>query len=251
MQFLSPRFDGDPVLQAILDDPDTTTQKLQPGSDPGAVTKAQQAFFDLDWLRRLDILDAAGFPLPEAQFVIGTYGPITTNLVTRYKRHFDIHFPPTSPTGLIDGFVGPRTLRLLDAQVALIDTAAAAIETKANDLVAAGTTVTFSPSSTAAPATLPIAGTNGAKRLCDDIDGELGVIYFKPGLGAIELHGEILFAYLDNGGSRGALGFPTTDVGPDGAGGLEADFEHGSIGFDPNSGAVTVNVPAPGLSVVF
>jgi hypothetical protein len=251
VQFASARFDGDPVLQAILDDPDTGTQKLQSGSDPAAVTKVQQAFFDLNWLRRLDILDASGFPLPESQFVVGTYGPITTNVVTRYKRQFDIHFPPSSPTGIIDGFVGPRTLRLLDAQVALIDTAADAIETKANDLIAAGTNVTFSAGSNAEPDTLPIPGTNGAKRVCDDIGGELGIIYFKAGIGAVELHGGIIFAYLENGGPGGPLGFPTSDVGPDGAGGLQADFEHGSIGFDPSSGATTVNVPAPGLTVVF
>ena len=54
MQFKSPRFAGDVVLQQILDDPDTGTKKLQSGSDSSAVQKVQALLFDLDWLRRLD-----------------------------------------------------------------------------------------------------------------------------------------------------------------------------------------------------
>jgi hypothetical protein len=49
LEFKSLRFAGDPVLEEILNDPDTGTKKLQPGSDPDAVRRVQQAFFDLGW----------------------------------------------------------------------------------------------------------------------------------------------------------------------------------------------------------
>ena len=172
-------------------------------------------------------------------------------MVTGYKQHFDLHFPPTQPTGIIDGFVGPRTLRLLDSHAVLIDTAVAAIEAKRSSLAAAGHSVTFSAASTAEPDTRPIPGTQGAKRSCDDLDGELGMIYFTPSAGACALRGGILFAYLDHGQALGPLGFPATDVIPDGDGFERADFDHGSLRLELASGVVQATLPPSGESVVF
>lgn len=76
MEFESPRFAGDSVLEEILNDPDTGTKKLQPGSPVESVTKVQQALFELGWTSRIDtpVLDPA-------VFVIGIYGPLTTKTV--------------------------------------------------------------------------------------------------------------------------------------------------------------------------
>ena len=48
-EFESPRFADDPLLVEILNDPDTGTKKLQPGSPAGSVRTLQQALFDLEW----------------------------------------------------------------------------------------------------------------------------------------------------------------------------------------------------------
>ena len=51
----------------------------------------------------------------------------------------------------------------------------------------------------------------------------------KAGSGTHALWGRVLAEYLDRGGTDGALGFPTSRVRDDGAGGTLADFEHGTI----------------------
>ena len=118
--FQSSRFAGDQLLLAILNDPDTGTLKLGPGSPPDSVKRLQQAVFDLGWTLRIDP------PFPDQdQFVIGVYGPVTTKTVLAFKTHHDIHFPPSAPTGFIDGFAGPRTFERLDSDCVPFDASSA------------------------------------------------------------------------------------------------------------------------------
>ncbi|MBV8437900.1 MAG: DUF4157 domain-containing protein [Silvibacterium sp.] len=85
----SPRFAGDPVLEACFDN----EALLQVGSRGPAVEKIQQALID------------AGFPLPQFG-VDGKFGPETQGAVRRYQ----------SAHGLVpDGIVGPLTMGSLDA----------------------------------------------------------------------------------------------------------------------------------------
>jgi hypothetical protein len=58
---------------------------------------------------------------------------------------------------------------------------------------------------------------------------ERGRILGRGGLGTHALWGRVLADYLDRGGTDGSLGFPTSRVRDDGAGGTLADFEHGTI----------------------
>lgn len=58
---------------------------------------------------------------------------------------------------------------------------------------------------------------------------ERGRILGTSGLGMHALWGRVLAEYLDRGGTDGALGFPTSRVRDDGAGGTRAEFEHGTI----------------------
>ena len=85
----SPRFAGDPVLEACFDN----EALLQVGRRGPAVEKIQQALID------------AGFPLPQFG-VDGIFGPETQGAVRRYQ----------SGHGLApDGIVGPLTMGSLDA----------------------------------------------------------------------------------------------------------------------------------------
>ncbi len=54
-------------------------------------------------------------------------------------------------------------------------------------------------------------------------------IYFKAGLGAHEISGDVLAYYLDQGGPGGSLGFPTSDVRTLASGATRATFENGTI----------------------
>ena len=47
--FVSPRFQGDDLIEHILNDPDTGTLKLGPGSPEQSVITLQHALFDLGW----------------------------------------------------------------------------------------------------------------------------------------------------------------------------------------------------------
>jgi SpoIID/LytB domain protein len=60
---------------------------------------------------------------------------------------------------------------------------------------------------------------------------EQGRIYYKDraGVGAHELHGDVLGYFLAHGGASGRLGFPTSDVVTDANGGTSAIFEHGTV----------------------
>lgn len=56
-----------------------------------------------------------------------------------------------------------------------------------------------------------------------------GQIFSKDATGAHLLRGPVLRAYLENGGPKGALGYPTTDVRRLSDGSTRARFEHGAI----------------------
>ena len=226
--FQSPRFAGDQLLLAILNDPDTGTLKLGPGSPPDSVKRLQQAVFDLGWTLRIDP------PFPDQdQFVIGVYGPVTTKTVLAFKTHHDIHFPPSAPTGFIDGFAGPRTFERLDSDCVPFDASIRAIEEKADALRAAGMTVDLD---SVPPSTLPILGTRIAARHAF-FDGEPGAIYHSAITDAHEVHGDLFAEFLAQGGVAGPLGAPVSDVHDDG-GHLRSDFEHGSLVLDPATGVV-------------
>ena len=58
-------------------------------------------------------------------------------------------------------------------------------------------------------------------------------IYFKAGVGAHELSGDVLAYYLDKGGPSGSLGFPTSDVRKLANGATRASFENGTVTCSP------------------
>lgn len=58
-------------------------------------------------------------------------------------------------------------------------------------------------------------------------------IYFKDGIGAHELSGDVLAYFLDRGGPSGSLGFPTSDVRKLASGATRANFEHGTVTCTP------------------
>jgi SpoIID/LytB domain protein len=67
---------------------------------------------------------------------------------------------------------------------------------------------------------------------------ESGQIFSKTGAGVHLLTGAVLNAYLKNGGAKGALGYPTSDVRKLAGGGTRARFEHGVITCDDSSCAI-------------
>jgi hypothetical protein len=237
-QFASPRFIGDTVLEDILNDPDTGTKKLQSGSPAASVTKVQQALFDMAWNLRAN-------PAVEDEnvFVDGSYGPATIRTVLNYKIYFDIHFPPSEPFGSYDGFAGPRTLRHLDSHVVLFDEAVTAINAKVADLQAAGTSVQMPVSNAVEERTRTVPAASGAGHLAT-IDGAQGVILFKRGIGAFEVHGDIFQTYVAEGFANGAFGFPISDEHDDGAGFRRSEFENGSLRLEQSTGQVQLIGPA-------
>jgi SpoIID/LytB domain protein len=64
---------------------------------------------------------------------------------------------------------------------------------------------------------------------CSRVDFVHGRIYWKAEVGAFALWGDVLAAYLDADGARGALGFPTSRVQHGANDGTSATFEHGTI----------------------
>lgn len=65
-----------------------------------------------------------------------------------------------------------------------------------------------------------------------------GAVYYQPDHGTWEVHGPIYDRYLELGETGGGLGYPRSDVYPDGAV-FRCDFEHGRLTYDPQSGVVT------------
>jgi hypothetical protein len=229
-EFESPRFAGDPVLEEILNDPDTGTLKLQPGSPEDSVMRLQQALFDLTWTLRITP------PVhEESDFVVGVYGPVTTETVLAYKTHYGIRFPSSDPEGFVDGLAGPGTFAKLDPQCVLLDEAIVAISQKVDELLAAGTPVQLTALT---HATLPIDASSGTFSI-GKIDGVAGAIYFKRGVGAFEVHGRIFDAYFPSGPVGGfGVGFPMSDEHAHGAGFRQSDFENGSLRLDLATGRV-------------
>lgn len=252
LEFQSPRFIGDSRLLEILNDPDTGTKKLGPGSNPDSVKRLQRALFDLNWTTLVGVTDSRGFPHTPATFVIGIYGPATKETVREYKKNYKLKFPPNSPTGIIDDFAGPRTFRRLDPQCVRLDGGAAAIESKADDLRDKGHTVKLFTSSTV-PTTRPVLKTDGVRREAEDFDGDIALFFFKHDM-AFEVHGPILDEYLRRGSAAGELGFPTSDVFADDPGFRRSDFERGSLLWDLGTDEVSlINAlgPAPAGDTLF
>lgn len=235
MEFQSPRFTGDPDLLRILNDPDTGTEKLGPGSPLEAVTRLQRALFDLGWTLRID----PPF-LEESAFLIGAYGPVTTKTVLVFKTHYGIHFPPDEPTGFVDGFAGPRTLMALDSQCVHHDASAEAVEAKAEELRALGHDVVLDDT---APTTIPILQSSGVMRSAH-IDGELGGVWHSPSVGAFEVHGPIAEAYVGLHHAGGRLGFPITDIFDEDVDLQRSLFEHGTILHHRSTGQIEVDPPS-------
>ena len=66
-----------------------------------------------------------------------------------------------------------------------------------------------------------------------------GAIYYRSGIGAHALWGDVFTAYVAHGGGAGSLGFPTSRVTGDGSGTTTASFEHGRITCSGGSCQVT------------
>ena len=233
MEFQSPRFAGDQLLHDILNDPDSGQLKLGPGSPPTSVMTLQQAVWDLCWVLAVDS------QIHHADFVIGTYGPITQKTVKKFKEHYGIHFPPDAAEGFIDEFAGPRTFRKLDLHCVNFDAGIGAILHKFFQLAEAGMAVVLpTTDDPQAALTKPVPGTEGTVRQIFIGDDDQGHIYFRRETGAFLLRGDLDQHYRTAlGGPVGAFGFPTADQsdGADGTG--VASFEGGTMTIDAN-GAV-------------
>ena len=66
---------------------------------------------------------------------------------------------------------------------------------------------------------------------------EGGSIYWTPGTGAFEVHGDIRARYAQLGWERSFLGYPTSDEHEGPGGTRVSDFQNGQIGWSPASGA--------------
>jgi len=72
-------------------------------------------------------------------------------------------------------------------------------------------------------------------------------VFALPDGGAHEVHGEILAWYLGHGGPYGELGYPISDEKPTPTGyGRYNLFQHGAIGWMPESGAFLIGQVAEG-----
>ena len=219
MEFMSSRFAGNSVLQQILDDPDTGTVKLQQGSPAGAVKPVQKALLDLRW--PAEVVP----PVPLAGFDDGAFGTNTANTVLAYKRCFRVAFPGT---GTIDGFVGPRTLWLLDKHITWFDSMLTEVDGKIADLQAAGATVV--------PGSATKAIRQPALKRDVSVDGVDGAVFTSRDTAPALVLSPILGAYLDRVRSFGA---PLADeqAGPGGT--REQSFQFGTLRHDPATGQVT------------
>lgn len=233
MDFKSARFAGNSSLEEILNDPDTGRPKLGPGSPADDVTPVQRALFDLGWpLRVVPPIP----PMVADDFADGNFGTNTEKTVLAYKHAYDIHYPPTEPTGLIDSFVGPRTLRRLDAQIDFFDLSKDAIDAKTADLIANGVDVAADPE--AGDGQTILRGHTAVMRFVI-VDGAQGAIFNTLDVGTFEVHGAIFFAYMPQ---QDTLGMPTSDEHDGPPGTRESDFEHGVLRCDLSTGEVETEV---------
>jgi hypothetical protein len=219
MDFMSPRFAGNPLLQQILDDPDTGTVKLQQGSPSEAVKPVQKALLDLRW--PAEVVP----PVPLAGFDDGAWGTNTQNTVLAYKRCFRVIFPG-SPT--IDGLVGPRTLWLLDKHITWFDTLLAEADGLVAELQASGATVV--------PGDAGKAIRQAALKRDVTVNGVPGAVFNSKDTAPVLVSSPILEAYLDRVRSFGAPVSEEQD-GPDGT--REQVFQFGTLRHDPATGQVT------------
>jgi len=237
MEFTSPRFQGDPLLLEILNDPNTGQKKLKKGSPEGPVLKVQQALLDLHWV------EDAGL-IAEELFVDGDYGPATEGTVRVYKAFYHLTFPPGDPFGIVDGYTGPLTLAVLDRHCTLFDEARAALHAKADELIGKGWPLKLVPDYPA-PGARPIIGTFGAS-IVFNMEGVAGEIAYSPTNGAFEVHGPIYIEWLRRGYATGHFGFPISDEYEDGNGLRVSDFEGGSIHLNADTGRLSGS--GPGLA---
>ena len=252
MPFKSPRFAGNAVLEEILADPDTGTKKLAKHSPEDAVRLAQKALIDLHWVepyRRAD-----GTILVPPQFVDGDYGPWTTATVLAYKKRYGICYPPGDPNGTYDGYTGPRTLQRLDQHCHLLDEASAAISARVAELLATGAVQSIEIHADGLGLTVkPIRSSPGAYTSAV-IDGEVGAIIYKHGLGAFAVYGDLYVEWVSRelqtgtGDATDTLGFPISDL-LRGAGQEVLQVELGALTRDTATGAVTVTM-TPGATVL-
>ena len=218
MEFLSPRFAGNALLQQILDDPDTGTVKLQPGSPADAVRPVQKALLDLRWPAE------AVPPVPLAGFDDGAFGGNTESTVLAYKRCFRVVFPG-APS--VDGFVGPRTLWLLDKHITWFDSLLAEVDGFIADLQAAGATVV--------PGNAAKAIRQPALKRDVTVDGVDAAVFNSQDTEPVLVRSPILEAYLDRVRSFGAPVSEEQD-GPDGT--RDQMFQFGTLRHDPGTGQV-------------
>lgn len=218
MQFLSSRFTGIGLLQQILDDPDTGTLKLQQGSPAQAVKPVQRALLDLRW--PAEVVP----PVPTAGFDDGVFGTNTLNTVLAYKRCFRVVFPG-APS--VDGFVGPRTLWLLDRHIAWYDSFLAEVDARIAELQASGASVV--------PGDASKAIRQAALKRSVTVDGVEGAVFTSRNTPAVLVRSPFLGAYLDRVRSFGAPVSEEQD-GPDGT--REQSFEFGTLRHDPATGQV-------------
>jgi hypothetical protein len=207
------------------------------------VRGVQRALLDLHWVENWRV---GGQVLLVPQFLDGDYGPWTTETVLAYKRRYDIHFPPDAPTGTYDGFTGPATLKSLDRHCVLLDEADAAIREHADELIANGLSVEFTPADGAGRTTRPLRRSAGVERAAT-VGGEIAAIVYKRDVGAFELHGPVYLEWVkqefadQTGDAMGVIGFPVSDMSVSDSV-MSADFERGTISHNVTSGITTVNV---------
>jgi len=218
MELMSPRFADNPLLQQILDDPDTGTVKLQPGSPADAVTPVQRALLDLRW--PAEVVP----PVPLEGFDDGDFGQNTENTVLTYKRCFRVVFPGTTS---IDGLVGPRTLWLLDKHISWYDSLLAEVDTFIADLQAGGAAIV--------PGDATKAIRQAALKRNVAIDGVQAAVFTSRSTPPVLVRSPVLEAYLDRVRAFGAPIAEERD-GPDGT--REQEFEFGVLRHDPATGAV-------------
>ena len=203
----------------------------------------QQAVLDLYWV---EPWQGPGTVLTQSQFVDGDYGPWTEATVLAYKRHYDIHYPPSAPTGTFDGFTGPATMKSLDKHCTLLDEAAAEIIRHVDDLNDRGLvgSVDLADPDGVGRIAIPIRGSAGGYRTAF-VNGDTATIAYKRDIGARELHGPIFYKWTayetPAGDATGAIGFPTSDVSSSGSV-ATAMFERGMITHDSSTDATTVSI---------
>ena len=144
---------------------------------------------------------------------MATTGPGTEKVVVAFKRRYNIHYPPTDPEGLVDGYTGPRTMRQLDMNAESLELVSSSIVLKRAQLDGAGIITTPWDPGLYRPEVIPVPGREGGNLPCQ-IDGIPGAVYHCTSTGAFEVHGPIDTEYVNRGGATGTLGFPISDVEP-------------------------------------